>query len=132
MRAVLFVILSCFFLPAPALAQEILDSPICTQIVNEAEYTVRGTIATAGSTYSDPNDPVKDGTQARHSVNFKLEQGERWDVCSSGPFFPGQRLELTLRTLFPIFECRTSLVAPIVIRSERDANGDLKTWAECF
>lgn len=132
MRTALFAILSGFLFSVPAQAQEILDSPICTQIVNEADYTVRGTISTAESNYSDSSDPVKDGTQARHSVNFKLEPGERWDVCSSGPFYPGQKLELMLRTLIPVFECQTSLVAPIVIKSERDANGDLKTWADCF
>ncbi|MEM6780862.1 MAG: hypothetical protein AAF569_03265 [Pseudomonadota bacterium] len=121
-----------FLLPSGLQAQDILDAPICTQIVNEADYTVRGSIATARSTYTDPNDSTRDGTQARHSANFMLKPGERWDVCSSGPFYEGQRLELTLRTLIPVFECQTALIAPIVIRSHRDENGTLKTWAECF
>lgn len=132
MRALILLFCCAFFLPLPVRAKEILSSPICTQIINEADYTVRGSVATAESNYSDPDDIIKDGTQARHFVNFKLEPNERWDVCSSGPFFPGQRLELTLRTLIPIFECRTALVAPIIIRSARDENGDLKTWADCF
>ena len=129
-----FLILCFSFLISipPVFAQNVTELPICTQIINEADYTVRGTILTATADYDDPSDSLKDGTSARHTANFKLAPGEKMDVCSQGPFYEGQRLDLQLRTLIPIFECRTALTGPITIQSEIDADGQRKTWATCY
>ena len=116
----------------PAKAQDISPYPLCADLVNESEYQARGSINTASAIYEDPNDSLKDGTRARHSVNFKIDPGEKYHICSTGPFFAGQKVELVLRTLVPVFDCYTSLIAPIVIKSERDENGEFRTWAECF
>lgn len=118
-----FAFIALLFLQ-PAAAQEITPYPLCTQIVNEANYAVRGTLSTARG-------QTPDGAPIWHSSNFRLLPGERQDVCSSGPFYEGQRLELTLRTVIPVFECRTSLSAPIVIESAVMENGERKTWASC-
>lgn len=131
MRIPLFI-LAIFFISAPAWAQDVTTTPICTQIINEADYTVRGTISTASATYEGSSETVLNGTEARHTANFRIESGGRWDICSTGPFYEGQMLELTIRTLIPIFECRTALYAPIYIRSERTPDGELKTWADCL
>jgi hypothetical protein len=122
------VFLSAFFavfLSTSAGAQEITPYPICTQIINEADYAVRGTLSTARG-------ETPEGEPILHSSNFRLLPGERQDICSSGPFYEGQRLELTLRTVIPVFECRTALTASIIIESAIMDNGERKTWASCY
>lgn len=125
------------FYAAPAIAQEITPQPICFTIRNEAPYKVYGEVSTNYATSSD-------GTKARHTGTFRLEkpgtrhktEGHPLDVsefCSSGPFYPGRQLELTLRTLVPIFSCKTSVgVGEIVIKGYRKKEGGTKTWAVCY
>ena len=123
--------------PAPIMAQEVLSSPICVNIRNEAPYRVYGQVAT--DYYTTP-----DGTKARHTGTFRLEKKDTYDkkrdlltdrtqICSSGPFYPGRQLELTLRTLIPIFSCKTSIeYGEIVIQGQIKKDGTSKTWVNCF
>lgn len=113
------------------MAQDVTDTPICTQIINEGEYSVRGTIATARAIYEGSDDDVLNGTLARHEENFNIPPQGRWDVCSRGPFYEGKRLELTIRSLIPLFTCQTNLYEPIIIRDMRDSAGEYKVWATC-
>jgi hypothetical protein len=117
-----------------AWAQEpdIVAEPLCFVVVNTAPWNVYGDFST--DYYTTP-----DGIRARHRSNFRLKapgaQGgaDRAEFCSYGPFLPGRKLHLTLRTLVPLFSCRTRVDAgPIVIKGERDADGNAKTWAECY
>lgn len=115
---------------------DITKDPVCFTVRNEAAYKVYGTFGT--DYYTTP-----DGTKARHRANFRLEPAgsvnaekgtptDRADFCSYGPFFKGHTLELTLRTLVPIFSCQTRIdQGEIVIKGERTDDGT-KTWAECF
>ncbi|MBI1300928.1 MAG: hypothetical protein GC137_04625 [Alphaproteobacteria bacterium] len=134
-RYLLFVL--TLFSGQPALAQEITGQPICFTIRNEAPYRVYGQFSTDYYTASD-------GTKARHTATFRLEKGgskhgekgyftDRSEFCSSGPFYPGRQLELTLRTLIPIFSCKTNVeLGEIVIQGKRNQDGTTKTWAVCY
>ncbi|HRC26453.1 MAG TPA: hypothetical protein PKX87_03375 [Alphaproteobacteria bacterium] len=107
-------------------AQEILDTPVCVTIRNTAPWTALGTLAS--NSFTAPN-----GVSAHHRVNFRLKTGEKTQICSKGPFYPGRKHELTLRTLVPIFSCMTKMDAgEIVIKGAHKPEGGTKTWAECF
>lgn len=120
-----------------AKAQEITTQPICFTIVNHAPYKVYGQVAT--DYYTTPN-----GTKARHTGTFRLEAAgtlhkekgyplDRSEFCSSGPFYPNRQMELTLRTLVPIFSCKTNIeLDDINIRGQIKEDGSAKTWAECY
>lgn len=126
------------FAPNAARAQEILNDPVCFTVRNTANHKVYGNFVTDYYT-------AEDGTQARHRSNFRLdeagakdpEKGFPLDVaefCSYGPFFEGRQLELVIRTLIPVFTCKTSVEkGEIIIKSERlpDNSGN-KIWAECL
>lgn len=84
-----------------------------------------------------------DGQRARHRSNFRLmargsrdetgKQTDRQEFCSSGPFYPGRKLQFTLRSFFPIFDCKTRVQGlEIVVKSEPRPDGGRRIWAECF
>jgi hypothetical protein len=120
----------------PAHAQEIVSEPICFAIRNEAPYKVYGNFGTDLYT-------AEDGSQARHRSNFRLDEpgsvddegypSDRAEFCSYGPFYPDRKLEIVLRTLVPIFNCKTRIdMGEIVIKGHRKPEGGTETWAECF
>jgi len=129
--------------PSMAWAQneglDVSSEPICFAIRNSAEYRVNGTIAT--EKFERP-----DGIRARHRSNFRLQKAgtieeesgkktDRVEFCSYGPFLANRQLILTLKTLFPVFECNTRVDTgqEIVIRGARKADDSgVDTWAECF
>lgn len=129
-------------LAAPAHAQnenlDIVKEPICFAVRNEAPYKVYGNFATDYYTTAE-------GTRARHRSNFRLDEAgmkddkgnpsDRAEFCSFGPFMPNRTLELTLRTLVPIFACKTKIdQGEIVIKGHRKEgpDGGTETWAECY
>jgi hypothetical protein len=124
-------------MPFSAKAQEIVSDPICFQLRNTADFTILGNFIT--DFYTKP-----DGAQSRHRSNFRLgaagtkdEEGyeaDRAEFCSYGPFFEGRKIELVLRTLFPVFSCKTKIdQGEILIKSKRkDDDSGVDIWAECF
>ncbi len=118
-------------------AQDIVDEAICFQVINEAPYKVYGNFGTDYYTTAE-------GTRARHRSNFRLDEPgskdlekgyplDRAEFCSYGPFYPGRKLYFTLRTLVPIFSCKTRIEdGPIVIKGYRKPGGGTETWAECY
>ena len=118
-------------------AQDIVSEPICFKVRNSADFTMYGNFGT--DYYTTP-----EGAKARHRSNFQLfaagsvdEEGypsDRAEFCSYGPFFPGRQLELQIRTLFPVFSCKTRIdQGEIVLRAERNADDDgYKYFADCF
>ena len=121
----------------PNAGLDILSEPICFSLRNEAPYKVYGTFST--DYFMRP-----DGIKTRHRSNFRFdvpgskdpETGEptdRAEFCSYGPFFKGRKLELTLRTLVPIFSCQTRIdQGEIVITGFRKPEGGTETKATCF
>jgi len=113
------------WLPEPAGAQTgITSSPICSTLYNDAPYTVYGTVLTDAV-------PTADGQEINHRQVFKLSPGGRSQFCSTGPFYPGGRLEIQLRTLFPIFDCKTKIDREVVIRGRYEDDDTTKTWIDC-
>lgn len=138
MRQVLLFLAFFLWFVSEGQAQDITSEPICFVVRNTADYKVYGSFVTDYFT-------AEDGTRARHSSNFRLEakgtiheeKGYPLDAaefCSYGPFFEGRKLDMVLRTLVPIFECRTSVeLGEIVIKGQRKADDSgVKTWAECY
>lgn len=142
MRWVILSVLALTIFSQPVAAQnenlDIVAEPICFALVNEADYKVFGNIST--DYFVRP-----DGIKARHRSNFRLgamgdideETGQplnREEFCSYGPFLPDRQLELTLRTLFPVFSCKTRIdQGEIIIKGERKADDSgVDTWAECY
>ncbi len=121
------ILLACC---ASALAQQerklVLDEPYCFNIVNEAPYAVRGSVATDYYEHED-------GAKARHRSNFRLEPNAFQQVCSTGPFFEGWRLEIILRSLVPLDRCMTRIdMGDIRIIYETEGDGPTVTKLKCF
>ena len=104
---------------------EITRTPVCGYLINASDHTILGSIATM-----EAETPA--GEVSRFQDNFRLAAGEKIPVCSSGPFYQGRRLELTIRTLIPLFECYTRFDRDILLRADRDENGILKLSADCY
>ena len=94
----------------------------CATIRNSAHQQVMGVIRTESFIFK--------GQVTRHEKNFNLQDGETVEVCSTGPFFPGYKVELTIRTIMPLFTCQTRLSGDIFIRSKEQDNATL-LYAEC-
>ncbi len=130
-------LITLFLLPVSALAQQVTAEPMCFFLINEAPYKVYGNFGT--DKYVRP-----DGVTTRHRSNFRLEEAgtvheeegyplDRAEFCSYGPFYPDYKLDLTLRTLVPIFDCRTRIdQGPIIIQGRRKPEGGAETKALCF
>lgn len=124
-RALLILCLLAFALPAQA-EDIITPTAQCARIKNESEFTMTGSVRTAYGT-------AKDGTKARHESNFRLPPGESTDACSTGPFYPGYQVELMLKTLIPVFTCKTRLAGTISLRSEHNDKTDSnRIYAVCI
>lgn len=144
MYKLLFIFTFLLLMPLCAQAQElttdgeIVSEPLCFMVRNTAEHKVYGNFGT--NYYVDP----ETGTKARHRSNFRLEPAGSVDeegypadaaeFCSYGPFFEGRKLELVLKTLFPVFTCYTKIdQGDLVIKSKRnESDSGYDQWAECF
>ena len=84
-----------------------------------------GTIATASQ-------KLPSGDIAKHRENFKLEAGDRRQFCTTGPFFEGQRVEIIIRTLIPLFSCKTKIDREIFLDARRDEFDMVKLSATCY
>lgn len=123
----------CCLVAAPAFAQvpsrqpagEITTKPMCGKLVNRSAQTIMGTIATKSQR-------LPSGDMAAHQENFKLLSGEERELCTTGPFFEGRRLELTLRTLIPLFSCYTKIDRTVYLDAKPDDTGFKKLSATCY
>jgi hypothetical protein len=128
-----FLILIALLFSAPAFAQnavpgqhgEITKQPICSKLTNRSTVNIQGSISLA--TQILPN-----GDPQQFSDNFKLAPKEQREVCASGPFYEGRRIELTIRTLIPLFSCKTALGKEIFLDMGEDADGTKRYSATCY
>ena len=134
MKPYLLTVLIVIFV-SPAFAQiklpvgtgkegEILKQPICNWLTNRSDQTIMGFIATASQ-------KVASGDEVKHRENFRLDAGERKQFCAAGPFYEGQRLELTIRTLIPLFSCKTKIDREIFLDAKPEP-GFTKLSATCY
>ena len=128
--AALVVVAATGFTPA-AHAQRDYEPPLltstarCFTLVNKSGHRSFGTISTRQ--YVDQS-----GKMTFYTDNFHLDDGERREVCSSGPFYPGYQLELRLRSLIPLWTCYVPTDEQEVdILSRRTADGRTKMYASC-
>lgn len=102
------------------------ETPVCSDLVNKSGHTVFGEIQTHRVQKSD-------GEIIYYSSNFRLAKDEATKICSSGPFFEGQRIRLKLRSLVPLFECKTRLGDVIAINAAPKKEGRGYDWsATCY
>lgn len=128
----IFILCLLFAIPAHAQgapsrqpAGEITSSPICGKLKNRSDQTIMGTMATK-------QQKLPSGDLVAHQENFKLAAGEEREFCAAGPFFEGRRLELTLRTLIPLFSCYTKIDREIFLDAKPDDTGFKKLSATCY
>jgi len=101
------------------------SEPRCFNVVNKAPYTVFGSIRT--------NFYVRaDGMKGRHKSNFRLGPQDDAEFCTYGPFFEGEKIELVLRSLIPVFSCKTALDEDILIYGRHKSGGGTETYAVCL
>lgn len=128
-KSIVFTFVFVFLLcgTETARSQIISEEELCSTIINEAPYTVLGTIA------SDYFVRPQDGIKSRHRANFRIETGGSWHFCSTGPFYEGYKMDLVIKTLFPVFSCKTAVGAgDIIIKGDFLPEGGADTWAECL
>lgn len=113
-----------FALTAPLIPKAHAAEPDCFRIVNRAPYTVIGTV-------NGNYDTLPSGQKVRRNRNFRLAPNETAEMCTTGPYYEGDRVELVIRTLVPLFSCFTLPAGEIPIYGERRPEGGTRTWAEC-
>lgn len=109
-------------LESSAYAGDITPFKECGTLINSAGQQVMGVIRTETFKYK--------GQLARHERNFDLQDGESVEVCSTGPFYNGYKVELTIRTIMPLYTCKTRLSGNIYLR-KREQDGITVLYAEC-
>jgi hypothetical protein len=132
-RSLITVFCCCILLTTDAWAQpammtregEVLAAPVCGKLINDSTVSIHGSIATMAQI-------VESGESLTHTLNFALKPGEETEICSKGPFYDGQRLDLTIRTLIPLFNCRTRIDRDIYLRMEEEQDGTKTYSATCF
>jgi len=118
--ALFMIALGC--LSHPTLAADVTPFEECATLRNAANQQVMGVIKTDAFKYK--------GQIVRHESTFDLQDGETVEICSTGPFFPGYKVELTIKTIMPLFTCQTRLSGEIVLRrTEQDGFNVL--YADC-
>lgn len=136
MKSFLLTTALLFGLSSSALAQpqlsndmgrdgEVVHQPICSKLVNRSGVTIQGTVMTQKQV-------LKNGQEQQFSDNFKLSPNQFREICSSGPFFQGRKIDLTIRTLIPLFNCKTQLGRTIYLDMEEDSEGIKRYSATCY
>lgn len=100
-------------------------TPQCGIVKNESDRSMTGSIRT--NYYPRP-----DGTKAHHESTFRLAPDEEKEFCSTGPFYPGYKVGLVLRTLAPVFDCKTRLAGTISLKADKKSDGSVKIYAICI
>ena len=125
MKSVLILIALLFIsMPAQAAGELISPRPQCASILNSTKSELYGVIRTAYGT-------LPSGEKKRHESTFRLKGGEKQEACATGPFYPGYQVEFSIKTMFPIFTCKTKLRGTIEIKSERNKDGLNRIYALC-
>lgn len=119
----LLALLILFALPVQA-AELYSDQPYCADIRNEAKGKVFVAIRTAF--YTKP-----DGARSYYEEIVHLDPGQERQICAKGPFYPDYKVSLTIKSLFPLFDCQTKLSGTIPIREKPTPGGGRDFYAVC-
>ena len=74
----------------------------------------------------------EDGSRDYHETILRIEGGKDREICAKGPFYPDYKVDLILKSLFPLFDCRTKLQGEIPIREKMDQRGNREFYAVCL
>lgn len=112
-------------LSGPVLADPLVSKdPQCATLVNTADVRIYGTVRS--DYYTD-----EAGVKRRHEVQFRLEPKGDQQICSTGPFYAGYTVALSLRTLMPVFQCKTRLAGKIYLHADKQPDESTKLYADC-
>lgn len=107
-----------------AKANEVTPFQECATLRNMTDQTIMGVVRTAPF-------KVKGGMMQRHEAPFRLEESETAEICSTGPFYDGYKVELIIRTIIPLYSCQTRLSGDIMLRKTETGEGYTKLYADC-
>jgi hypothetical protein len=116
---------SQLLVPPPMIEPANPDGSRCFDLVNKAPYTVMGSII---SNYTIDS---LTGKKVRDMANFRLASGDKQHYCTYGPYYPGTRLGILLRTIVPTFSCYTVAQGTIEILGEYTFDKGSHTWIDC-
>lgn len=126
MKLIMLLMLALFSSSSAAQAAGELISPRphCASIINATGSGLYGAIRTDYGT-------TQSGERKRHESTFRLNAGDKREVCATGPFYPGYKVELIVKTMIPVFSCQTRLKGTIEIKSERTKDDRNRIYATC-
>lgn len=71
---------------------------ICFTVENETDGAIYAQVIT--NYYQQP-----DGNWGTHRHNFRSIPGEKYPVCTTGPFFEDRKIKIQVKSLIPILTC---------------------------
>ena len=110
-----FVIAVCLCATSVMAAPLLSPTPQCSVFKNQSERTVFVAVRT---NYFEGTD----GTKQRHEASIRLEPQEKQQICAQGPFYDGYRVEVILRTIIPLFDCKTKLGQDLNITQSKEGD----------
>lgn len=117
MKKIILAALLCF-LSVSVQAEEIYTAnPQCAIFKNETKDIMFVGIRT--DFYTKP-----DGKKSYYEEVMHIKPGNMQQACVKGPFFPGNKVILMIKSFFPLFECKTKLQGEIYVREKQKENGD--------
>jgi len=97
------------------------QEPHCAIFKNETKNTMFLGIRT--DFYTKP-----DGKKSYHEEVLHIKPGNMQQACVKGPFFPDYKVLLSVKSFFPLYECKTRLEGEIYIREKVKENGNGKDY----
>ena len=120
-----FLALLFLLIPVSAQAAELYSpQPKCAVIRNETKDKTFVAIRT--DFYTKP-----DGARSYYEEIMHLKPDEERQVCAKGPFYDGYKVNLIIKSLFPLFDCKTKLEGTIPVREKPTPSGGRDFYAVC-
>lgn len=72
-----------------------------------------------------------DGSRDYYETILRIDAGKDREICAKGPFYPEYKVDLIIKSLFPLFDCKTKLQGEIPVRERKDGSGSREFYAVC-
>lgn len=73
----------------------------------------------------------EDGGRDYYETLLRIEAGKEREICAKGPFYPDYKVDLIVKSLFPLYDCRTKLQGEIPIREKQGQGEERSFYAVC-
>lgn len=105
---------------------ETSNQNICFTVTSDVDHTIYAQVI---SNYYR----MEDGTWGRHRHNFRINKGEQYPVCTSGPFFNERHILIQVKSLIPLLSCYFDLGSGgrELRFYKREIAGQERLWATC-